>query len=500
MDDSLFQLLSSDRNYEINNDVLNKFFYNTYYYYVKGGIYNIIVTKITDIFSLIFFGIFMLNVFVFFDWTNILKCGNTLETITDCGDIMKYISIKNFNENNLFQILIIIFTTGIFTFALYKILLFYSLCKDFYEVDHYYINTLKISRNELPSKRWKDIVAKISASENIPVDIIVNNIMKSENYFIALMQRDLFKIPNKYFTKQIEINLLYGLNSIKIYNKDVSSIKRRIIYLGILNLILSPFILIYNIISFIFSNIDELYINKKVLGPRRYTLYFKWKIRQYNELEHHFNHRLNRSLKHSIEYTKQFPSLFIENISKFILLLSGGFIVFFLLLSVLDENILLYVTFLNRSLIFYAGLCATISAFCKGFILEPENSAFNPDEVMNNIIKETYYDPGYWKNNGHKLNIRDEFLEYFKYIIILFMYDILSVVMTPYLLIFVVSRQANIIHSFLKHNTTYKKNIGNICTFSDFKRKTENQSIENNEKLENSILCFSGNYPDWNFN
>ena len=86
MDDSLFQLLSSDRNYEINNDVLNKFFYNTYYYYVKGGIYNIIVTKITDIFSLIFFGIFMLNVFVFFDWSNILKCGNTLETITDCGD------------------------------------------------------------------------------------------------------------------------------------------------------------------------------------------------------------------------------------------------------------------------------------------------------------------------------------------------------------------------------------------------------------------------------
>ena len=110
--------------------------------------------------------------------------------------------------------------------------------------------------------------------------------------------------------------------------------------LGIINLILSPFILIYNIISFIFLNIDELYINKKVLGPRRYTLYFKWKMRQYNELEHHFNYRLNRSLKHSIEYTKQFPSLFTENIAKFKLLLSGGFIVFFLILSVLDENIL----------------------------------------------------------------------------------------------------------------------------------------------------------------
>jgi autophagy-related protein 9 len=292
----------------------------------------------------------------------------------------------------------------------------------------------------------------------------------------------------------METTLFYGLNSINIYNKDIEKIRKRIIYLGILNLILSPFILIYNIISFIFLNIDELYINKKVLGPRRYTLYFKWKMRQYNELEHHFNNRINKSMKHSIEYTKQFPSLFTENIAKFVSLLSGGFIVFFLLLSVLDENILLYVTFLNRSLIFYTGLFATLSAICKSFILEPENSAFDPNKVMENIIKETGHDPGYWKNNAHKLDIRDEFLEHFKYIIVLFFYDILSVITTPYLLIYVVSNQANIINNFLSHNTSYKYNIGYICTLSEFKRNTEN-----NQKLENSILCFSGNYPDWDF-
>jgi len=490
MDEFFFQELSEE-NYHKKNEDLNKFFKNIYYYYLKGGIYNIITTKILDIFSLLFFGIFMLNVFVFFDWGNILKCGNTIETINDCGDIMKYISIENFNDNNFFQIMILLFTSGIFTFTLYKILLFYPLCKDFYDIDCYYVSVLNISRTELSSKTWSDIVYRISQHKNIPVDIIVNNIMRDENYFIAIMQKDLFKIPNIYFTKQMEINLFYGLNSETIYNKDISSIKKRIIYLGIFNLILSPFILIYNIISFIFLNIDELYINKKVLGPRRYTLYFKWKMRQYNELEHHFNNRVNRSLKHSIEYTKQFPSLFIENIAKFILFLSGGFIVFFLLLSVLDENILLYVTFLNRSLIFYAGLCGTISAICKSFIYEPENSVFNPNKVMSDIIKETCYDPGYWQSNAHKLDIRNEFLEYFRYIIILFFYDILSVIMTPYLLIFVVSKQANIIHSFLKHNTTYKVNIGNICTLSDFKENN------NDQKLQNSILCFSGNYPDW---
>lgn len=491
MHEALIDQLSTQNYYKQNED-LNKFFKNIYYYYVKGGIYNIIITRILDIFSFLFFGIFMLNVFVFFDWVNILKCGNTIETINDCGDIMKYISIENFNDKNFFQILILIFTIGIFTFTLYKILLFYPFCKEFYEIDYYYLNVLEISRFELPSKSWTDIVYKVSQDKNIPVDIIINNIMRDENYFIAIMQRDLFKVPNIYFTKQMEINLFYGLNCIQIHNKEVLTIKSRIIYLGIINLILSPFILIYNIISFIFLNIDELYINKKVLGPRRYTLYFKWKMRQYNELEHHFNYRLNRSLKHSIEYTKQFPSLFTENIAKFILLLSGGFIVFFLILSVLDENILLYVTFLNRSLLFYAGLFGTISAICKNFIYQPENSVFNPNKVMSEIIKETSYDPGYWENNAHKLDIRDEFLEYFRYVIIIFLYDILSVIMTPYLLLFVVSKQANNIHNFLKNNTTYKINTGNICTLSDFKTKNYDQ------KLQNSILCFSGNYPDWN--
>jgi autophagy-related protein 9 len=62
----------------------------------------------------------------------------------------------------------------------------------------------------------------------------------------------------------------------------------------------------------------------------------------------------------------------------------------------LDENILLFVTLGNRSLIFYVGLCATISAISRSFIPEPENSVYNPEAVMEKIVKYTHYMPDYW--------------------------------------------------------------------------------------------------------
>ena len=44
----------------------------------------------------------------------------------------------------------------------------------------------------------------------------------------------------------------------------------------------------------------------------------------------------------------------------------------------------------------------------------------------------------------------------------------------------------------MKRNVVYKKNIGNICLWSDFKNKNNR-----NEKLASSILSFSENYLSW---
>lgn len=490
---SLFEELDSSSELTKYKKVeTNKFFKEIYYYYIKGGFYNILTSKIIDIFTLLFIGIFILITFIFLDWGNIILCGKDTN-IKDCGDISKYLILENFYNLNFFQVLITIFVLNISVYIIYKFLNLYNDCINYYNIDRYYVEKLKIPRQYLHSKSWEDIILSISnTNNNLPLDDIANIILVEENFFVSFIDNNLFNVSNKYFTKQLEYTLYYGIKPSSLINKDFTYIKNRLISFGILNIFLSPFILLYIIISFIFNNIDELYINKKVLGSRRYSRYFKWKIRQYNELDHHFENRLNMSMKYANEYIKHFPSIMIENIAKFIAFISGAFIVLFLTFSILDENILLYVKFEDRSLFFYTGIIASISSISRSFIREPENSVYNPNGIMEKIVKYTLYYPEVWKDNAHTFTVKNEFLSFYNYIIVNFLYEIRGIISTPYLLIFYIPKQAKIIEDFMRRNVVYKKTIGNICLCSDFKNKNNK-----NEKLSSSILSFSENYLLW---
>lgn len=490
---SLFDEVGNNREFTKYKRVeTTKFFKEIYYYYIKGGFYNILTVKIIDIFTLLFVCIFILTTFIFLDWENIILCGKDTD-IKDCGDISRYLTSTNFYTPNFFQVLILIFVLTILFYSIYKFINLYNDFINYYNIDRYYVERLKIPRQYLHSKSWEDIILSISnTNNNLPIDDIANIILVEENFFISFMDNNLFNVSNKYFTKQLEYNLYYGIRPSTLINKDFTYIKNRLIYLGIINIFLSPFILLYIIISFVFNNIDELYINKKVFGSRRYNNYFKWKIRQYNELDHCFENRVNMSMKYANEYIKQFPSIMIENISKFIAFISGAFIVLFLTFSILDENILLYVKFEDRSLIFYTGIIASISSIARGFIREPENSIYNPNGIMEKISKYTLYYPEIWKDNAHTFVVKNEFLSFYNYILINFLYEINGIISTPYLLLFHIPNQAKKIEDFMKRNVVYKKTIGNICLDSDFKNKN-NKS----QKLSSSILSFSENYLSW---
>lgn len=472
------------------------FYKDIYLYYIKGGFYNIIVGDIIEIITLIFSIIFILGTFLFLDWKNIILCGKIYDkndkNIKDCGDISDYLRIENILLPDFFQLLILSFVTGIILYLFYKFIYLYFEWNKFYNIDRYYVNTLSIPRNYLHSKSWEDIILLVSKHNNISFDDITNIILKKENFFISFIDSNIFQVSNTSFTKQLEYNLYHCFDPSSIINKDAKYIRKKFLYLSALNIVFSPFIMMCTISSFIFSNIDELYINKKVLGPRRYTPYFKWKIRQYNELEHYFQDRINMSIKYANEYTQQFPSIMIENISKFIAFISGAFIFLFLVFSIFDENILLYVKFMDRSLIFYTGVIGSISAIARGFIKDPENSIYEPNKTMEKISKYTLYLPSSWKDNANNMVIRNEFLSFFNYILVIFFYEVVGIIRTPYIL-FLLSKESKNIENFIRHNIIYKNNIGSICISADFKNKS-NAS----EKLSLSISSFSDTYKSWN--
>lgn len=72
----------------------------------------------------------------------------------------------------------------------------------------------------------------------------------------------------------------------------VSALQRRFIIMGVLNLLLLPFIMVFMIIFFFLAHAEELHSKKTLFGPRQWNCLSQWKMREFNELHHFFERRL----------------------------------------------------------------------------------------------------------------------------------------------------------------------------------------------------------------
>ena len=77
--------------------------------------------------------------------------------------------------------------------------------------------------------------------------------------------------------------------------------------MALLNAVFAPFIVIYLLIYSFFRYFEEYHKNPSSIGSRTYTPYAQWKFREFNELPHLFERRLDRSYKVAKEYIDQFP-------------------------------------------------------------------------------------------------------------------------------------------------------------------------------------------------
>lgn len=466
MDDTyIFELQSDFDNYEYSD----YFYQQLYKFYYNKGFLPIILSDITDILSILFGIIFTYSLFILIDWDNLLKC-----RIDNCGYINDYIITDRYP--NIFQSFILFISSLWFLYKLYK---FISNLNQLCKTRHFYKNTLHIDDHILYTFSWSDIIHKIQHVQPIfDVYDISSKIMRHENYMIALIDRKIIDIPQQYLTKQLYYTLKHIINTDK---PDRLLLRRKCILYGLFNLLLSPFIFIIQIIHFLISNVNDLYINKNVFGPRRYNIYSKIKFRHYNEMPHYFEDRINKSMKLSNDYSRQFESPILEIIGKFVALISGFSILFFILISILDESVLLYVKFLDRSLLFYMGIFTAISSFSKTLIRAPEDRIYDPNKVMNEIVEYTHYMPSRWNGKCNTHEVKNEFLSFFPYKLALFFYDILSIFTTPFFLFTLPSR--NIVE-FIKLNTVYNDSVGNICSI------TENN---NDTKMKQSLVFFNKN-------
>lgn len=382
-------------------------------------------------------------------------------------------------------------------------------------------------------------IVKLQEEHRLSVDRlnaldIANRIMRKENYLIAIFNKEVLNLtlPIPFYsskpllTKLLEWNLSYCILNyvfdekftirqgfLKDTQRDqlAHGLKKRFFVMGVVNIILSPFILVFLIMYFFLRYGEEIYQNPRSVGTRQYTPYARWKLREFNELPHIFNTRLTNSYRKAKKYMDQFHNDRLAVIARFISFVFGSFLVILAVMTIINEELLLkFELSSGRTVIWYIGLFGVLLAISKSFIPD-ENSPFEPVQTFNDVAEYTHYIPGHWRNKIHTEQVKNEFGELFQYKLVVLLNEIMGIILTPFVLWFSLPSSSYQIVDFFREFTIHVDGIGYVCSFAvfDFKRhgnpkygssfiQTADKYHQSKQgKMEKSFLSFKANFPSW---
>jgi len=544
---------------------LDSFFAKLYEYFRERGFTCIVMTRVLNVVALCFVVFFSTFLLAFVDWSAVMACDSP-----DCDSslLTKAHPFTGVWHGDLYGLLVLGFSIAGSMYVVLDLCRCVSEIWEFYEIKRFVNKKLDVSEREMCTILWPELVDKILKSQKEGALIvthpltyldIVNRIMRKENYFLAMinlgkidfsMQQcwvgsllcpaqqiilgdeckykgDAFHgegVPqaltsgrNRILTKTMDWNLRFFLLnhifdpiSFKVNNSfnNVEALQRRFIYMGIINLILSPFVFMFMILYFLFKHVQEMQKNPTTVGTRTWSQLARWEIREFNELEHFFDYRINSSLPTANEFCQQFPSNVVSIVMKFIVFVCGAIASVLIVLSVYDESTLLYVKVFDRNLLFYIAFFGMAITVARPFVVE-KNAVFNPAEVYKKMLVYTHFLPTHWIGKEHTYDVYDEFQIMFPYKIAEFAYELLAVFVVPLWMIFSMPRQAQRVVEFVREFTETVDGLGDVCCFAtfDFERhgnsdygahlRRVKQFQSKQGKMEKSFVTFTVNNPNW---
>ncbi|KAH9812386.1 autophagy protein Apg9-domain-containing protein [Melampsora americana] len=474
-------------------------------------------------------------------------------------------------------------------FYVWKVLRFSQDIAKLWQMHEFFANLLEVSEVEIQTIPWHGLVDKLAALKHqhpssytapehrratatsgqsvlqrkLDAHDVANQIMREENYLIALFNKDILDlrpplpswmsgnalIGDRQLTKSLEWNLVFCLRGYLLDQRGqvkyefldsrnkahlAAGLRRRFILMGIINAILAPFIVIYVLLYSFFRYFEEYHQNPSSIGSRNFTKLAQWKFREYNELPHLFQSRLFKSYSISKQYVDQFPKTKTSILAKFVSFVAGSFAAVLILLSIFDPDAFLHFQITkDRSVLFYIGLFGSILAISRGMIpKEYEESIETPEVLMQHIVQHTHYLPTHWYGKLHSLDIYTEFCELFQLKVVNFLRELMSVLLTPFILWYGFSDQrCERIVDFFREFTIHVDGIGHVCSFAVFdfsklgnvnsppysqsnlnntqhpprqpiptSRMTSTphpQSQSDVNKMERSLLSFVAHHPNW---
>ncbi|KAM6948537.1 autophagy-related protein 9B [Aplochiton taeniatus] len=426
-------------------------------------------------------------------------------------------------------------------FWVYRLIKVFCNVLSYWEIRQFYIKALKIKMEELCNFTWQEVQDRlisiqreqqmcIHKKELTELDIY-HRILRFKNYMVAMVNKSLLPVQLQlpllgdvvFLTQGLKFNfeliLFWGPGSLfqnkwnlhPKYKKASNRLElaqrlsRVILLMGLANLLLCPFILVWQVLYAFFSYTEVIRREPGSLGARRWSLYGRLYLRHFNELNHELHGRLGRGYKPTSKYMNSFTSPLLTVLAKNVAFFSGSVLAVLIALTVYDEDVLTVQHILTA--ITVLGVLITIT---RSFIPD-EHMVWCPEQLLQCVLAHIHYMPDHWRGNANKGETRDEVAQLFQYKAVFILEELLSPIVTPFILIFLLRNKSLEIIDFFRNFTVEVVGVGDICSFAqmDIRRhgnpmwmsegQTEASVYQQaeNGKTELSLMHFTIKNPHW---
>lgn len=390
-------------------------------------------------------------------------------------------------------------------------------------MQNFYHYLLEVSDTDIQTVSWQEIVKRLmllrdanpataadvkerhrrfmgsQSKQRMDAHDIANRLMRRDNYLIALINKDVLDLTlpipflrsRQLFSKTLEWNLSLSILDFvfdergqvrPLFLKEThrralsDSLRRRFLFAGFMNVLCAPFIVMFFILLYFFRYFNEFKSNPSQIGSRQYTPLAEWKFRGFNELYHLFQRRVKMSYPFASRYVDQFPKDKSIQVAKFVAFITGALASILALASIIDpESFLAFEITPERTVLFYLGIFGTVWAIARGMVPE-ESLVFDPEFALNNVVEYTHHLPSHWHGRLHSNEVRAEFTQLYQMKVVIFLEEILSIILTPFILWISLPKCSDRIVDFFREFTIHVDGLGYVCSFAvfDFKKGGNN--------------------------
>jgi autophagy-related protein 9 len=257
---------------------------------------------------------------------------------------------------------------------------------------------------------------------------------------------------------------------------DPAALRRRFQICGIMHIVFMPFLLFFVTLYFGLRNMYDWKSTKQYLGPREWSISAKWMFREFNELPHFFERRLAPSYDAAETYVDLFGSNeFITALGQICVFIGGSFGALILALAAMNDAILLHVKIGDWNLLWYGGMFGLLYSAGKAMIpkaVAQPKSARNlyaeMDAALAEVANHTHYYPEIWINRGWDQATYSAFSSLFQYKVRLFLNEIISMILAPYILYVSLADSSESICELILSCRAEMPGVGDVCGFATF--------------------------------